>query len=464
MDTLHVVPCLEITINNASCKFAVYTLSPIIPVSVVLQPLTSARRHVIRPAARWGGASNKPIQVKVKSGVASAAPTAVPDSVPSTSRDAMASSTAVRPAVRLQIPLQPSTSGHTPPQPGSSTYTQSQPKPNTNSQKQDGTVAHKIEEPLAVTSIQTLSTSTVAKPNAVTSATPVLVHLQFQPSTSGRTQPRAGTSAHLVMELQASTSTTAAHCSRAATSTHVGDSTETQGMARRTQPQPGTSTQLQSSGTKAPQTHLIQVRNLKLIALPQQPSIQASALISQPQLQLRPQAVLQNGAPYHTQGNLIQIEPQPLAQAPAQAAQAPQVTPVIPPAVLIAAAPERLGPPEAGHRIILGSQALGNNPQPQAVAPGADPHALGHNTRVPNANVNPPAPPAPPAPTGLALAPNLERVNPAPGQVAVPPAPEEIPRIEDARPGPSVTRERPEQQPHIRALITGVVSIKQTKL
>lgn len=170
------------------------------------------------------------------------------------------------------------------------------------------------------------------------------------------------------------------------------------------------------------------------------------------------------------QGNLIQIEPQPLAQAPAQppvqAAQTLQVIPVVPPAVLIAAAPERLGPPEAGHRIILGSQVPGEavpNPPPQAGA-SAGPAIRGLSIRVTRVNSNPAVPPAPTAPVPvpggapLLIVPNPERGNPAPGQVAVPPVPEDIPRIEDARPGPSAPRERPDQHPHIRPLITVVVS------
>ncbi|KAF7650672.1 hypothetical protein LDENG_00122560 [Lucifuga dentata] len=443
----------------------------------ILEPLTPARRQVIRPAARWGGASNNLVQDICRSSVASVVPTADPDSVPSTSRDAKAGFPAVKPAVRLQIPLQPSTSGHAEPQPNSTAYTQSQPKPSTNAQKQDGTLAHKEEE--------TLSTSTVAKPIAI--ASPALVQallLQPQPSTSGLTQKRAGSSACIVVTPQASTPTAAAHCSRAASNTNSAASTETQAAASTsaqtqdnpqastssahlhtwTQPQPGTSMQLQASGTTLAKPHLIPLREVKLTVLPRQPSVQASALISQPLLQLRPQALLHSRPLNHTLGNLIQIEPQPLAQAPAQAFQVPQVTSVISPAVLIAAAPERLGPPEAGHRIILGSQAASINPPTQAGAPGADPPALSHNTRVPNANSNPPVPPAPVAsvpPTRVDAPPppNPERVNPAPGQVVVPPAPEELPQIEDARPGPSAAQERPEQQPHIRILITGVMDL-----
>lgn len=230
------------------------------------------------------------------------------------------------------------------------------------------------------------------------------------------------------------------------------------------QAQPGTSTQIT---TAAPHQHqAIKVKGVKLVILPQQPSIQASALITQPQLQIK------HPVSFNRLGNLIQIEPQPLAQSPTQtpvqAAQPLQVIPVIPPAVLVATAPERLGPPEAGHRIILGSQAPGEavpNPLPNSAGSSLAPPAPGINIRVES---NPPVPPAPAASVPdnggearlvLVPAPDQEQVNPAPGQVAVPPVPEEIPRIEDARPGPSAPRERAEQQPHIRALITGVLDL-----
>ncbi|PWA33247.1 hypothetical protein CCH79_00013687 [Gambusia affinis] len=133
---------------------------------------------------------------------------------------------------------------------------------------------------------------------------------------------------------------------------------------------------------------------------PQPPSIRPSALITQPQPQQRHKNFPSHNQP---QGNLVQIEPQPLAQAPAQT---PQATPVVPPAVLIAAAPERLG--------------------------GA---------------------------AGRVLVPTPEQVNPAPALVAVPPAPEAVPQIEDARPGPSAPQGRPDQQSHVRALISGVLDL-----
>ncbi|XP_069005711.1 E3 ubiquitin-protein ligase RNF216 [Embiotoca jacksoni] len=442
----------------------------------ILEPLTPARKHLIRPAAKWSGASHNLIQLLSQSSATSGAPTGDPGSAPSTSRDAK-STKANPPATR--------TSGHTLPQPGSPSRTPSQPKLNTNSQQQEGTSAHTNVELHAVSSVLIPSTSTNAKATAVSSRTSVQVFVQPQPGTSGLSQPQAGSSAHLPAEHQARTSAGATHCTCVATVTASSSSSKSHEKAStstltqdnpqastssehpqphiRTQPQPGTFTQLRSSGTASLQPHLIQA---------QQPSIQASALITQPKLQLRSQNPLQP-ASFRMQGNLIQIEPQPLAQAPAQAAvQPPQallVVPVNAPAVLIAAAPERLGPPDAGHRIILGSQAPGdavpNPPQRDGAFSVVQP-AGSNIIRVHKVNSNPPAPPAPstavPHNGGearLILAPNPERVNPGPALVAVPPAPEGIPQIEDARPGPSAAQERPGQQPHIRALISGVLDL-----
>ncbi|XP_076608657.1 E3 ubiquitin-protein ligase RNF216 isoform X1 [Chaetodon auriga] len=456
----------------------------------ILEPLTPARRHLIRPAAKWSGASHNLIQVVGHSSATPAVPTGDTGPAPSTSRDAKASSSTVRPAIRT--PVQPSTSGPTQPQPGSSSHTLSQPRLNTNSQQKDGTSAHIKVELHAVSSIQTPSTSTNAKASATISRAPLQVLIQPQPGTSGVTQPQAGSSAHTTVEPQTRNSTSATHYScavassskktqeKASTSTHSQDnpqaSTSSAQSRTRMQSQPGTSTQLQSTGTSAIRPHLIPVKEVKQDVRPQQPSIHASALITHPQLHLRPQNLLQPVSLNCMQGNLIQIEPQPLAQAPAQppvqAPQLPQVIPVIPPAVLIAAAPERLGPPEAGHRIILGSQAPGEavpNPPPQAGPSSMVQPARSLNIRVPNVNSNPPAPPAPTASVPhngrealviVAQAPNLERVNPAPGLVTVPPAPEGIPLIEDARPGPSAPRGRVEQQqPLVRTLITGVLDL-----
>lgn len=451
---------------------------------VFLQPLTPARRHVIRPAAKWSGASHN-IQVVGHSSATSGVLTGDAGSAPSTSRDAKATSSTVR--LAICTPVQSSASGHTQPQPGSSSSTLSQPKLKTNSQQQDGTSV----ELHTFSSTQTPSTSTNAKASATTSRAPLQELFQPQPSTSGLIQPQAGSSAHVKVELHVRPSTSATHysCAVASSSTKTQEkastsipsqdnpqaSTSSAQSHTQTQSQPATPTQVQSSGTTTLQPHLIQVKKVKLVVIPQQPSIQASALITQPQLQLRPPNLLQSVSLNRMQGNLIQIEPQPLAQAPAQppvqAPQPPQVTPVIPPAVLIAAAPERLGPPEAGHRIILGSQAPGEalpNLVPQAGASSMVPPTHSLNIRLPNVNSNPHAPPVPTAsvPTNrgdahfiLAPAPNPGRVNPALGLVAVPFVPEDIPRIEDARPGPSAPRETEEQPSLVRTLIAGVVSI-----
>lgn len=456
---------------NTSTLFV--SLDPLICLFCLLcfpfQSLTPSRRHVIRPAAKWSGASHN-IQVVGHSSATSGVLTGDPGSAPSTSRESQASSSTVRPAIRT--PVQSSTSQ---PQPDSASHTQSQP----NSQQQDGMSV----ELHAFSSVQTPSTSTNAKSSATTSRAPEVL-LQPQPSTSGLIQPQAGSSAHVTVEPQMRTSASAAHSSctvasfstktqeKACTSTPSQDnpqaSTSSAHSHKQTQSQPGTSMQSQSSETPTLKPHLMQVKEVKQVFVPQQPSGQASALITQPQLQLRPQNLLM-------QGNLIQIEPQPLAQAPAQAAfQAPQplqVTPVIPLAVLIAAAPERLAPPEGGHRIILGSQAPGEAvpytaPQTGASSMVPPTHIL--NVGLPHVNSNPHAPPvhtaSVPSNIGdarlvLAPAPNPERVIPAPGLVAVPPEPEGIPQIEDARPGPSAPRETDEQQSLIRTLISGVVSI-----
>lgn len=488
-----------ITISDDSDEEPV-TLVPASPVLVpddaddddvsILEPLTPARRHIIRPAAKWSGALNL-IQVSGQSSSTSVDPTGEPSYAPSTSRGANAVLSLLRQAMQPQTPVQSDTSGHTQPQPGSSTATLSQPKLSTNSLQQDGTLAHTKVEPQVDSSTETPSTSINAKTNAVTSRISVQVHLQ--PGTSGHTQLYADSSAQTEMEPQASTSTSATLSSCANTvsrtcstktqkktspSTHTQDNPQASTSSVHahapspihTQPQPGTSKQNQPSKTVTlpplQHPHLFQVKDVKLVVLPQQPNTQTPALITQPQVQIQPQGLLQPlSVKFIQSGNLIQVEPQALAHAPAkapvQAPKAPQVIPVIPPAVLIAAAPERLGPPEAGHRIILGSQA------PGGAVPNSQLQAHNDfNIIVRNANVNPPAPPAPtasvPNDRGEAhLFPvlNPERAVPGPGLVAVPPAPEDIPQIEDARPGPSAPREKLEQQPHIRSLITGVLDL-----
>ncbi|KAG7471465.1 hypothetical protein JOB18_046404 [Solea senegalensis] len=481
-----------ITISDDSDEEPV-TLVPGSPVLVpddadddisILEPLTPSRRHVIRPAAKWSGVSPNLIQVVGHTNAPPAVSIGGPSSAPSTSRDASTSCAVVRPAIQTQTTVPSGTSGDTKPQPGSSSFTLTQSKLNTKSQQKDGTSTHTSMEPHAVSSVQNPSTSTIAKAVEISSRAPIRILNQPQPSTSGLAHPRADSSANVPEEMQASTSAStscavavSASTSSIKTEKLASTSTLSQGNPQastssaqsqshtRMQPEPGTSTQLQSSGTTTLQPHLIQVKEVKLVVFPQQPR----TLITQPQLQLRTQNLVQSVSLNRMQGNLIQIEPKPLAQAPAQppvrATQPPQVISVIPPTVLIAAAPQRLGPPEAGHRIILGSQAPGEAP-PQPGVSGVGPSVHRINIRVPHVNTNPAVPPAPAASVHhnggearLVTAPNPERVNPLPGVVAVPRAPEDIPQIEDARPGPSAPREVPQQDPHIRGLITVVLDL-----
>ncbi|XP_029014332.1 E3 ubiquitin-protein ligase RNF216 [Betta splendens] len=427
----------------------------------ILEQQTPARRHVIRPAAKWNGACRTLVQHVTHKRSSSGISTGHPDPAPSTSRDASAtSSSTAQPAIKTQTPVQCSSSGRTQAQPGPSSCSLSQPQVDTHSHPQGGTLACTDAD----SSIQTSSTSTNAKANAVSSRSPTV--FQPQPSTSGLSKPQAAPSAHSSVEPQASTS---AGATRIQEKTSATTFTQDKSQSSTSWVQPGTSTQLLSSQTALLRPPVLQVKEVKVVVHPHHPSIQASTLITQPQLHLRRQNLQQPFSINGMQGNLIQIEPQPLAQAPAQPPvqppQPPQVVPVIPSAVLIAAAPERLGPQEAGHRIILGSQAPGEavpNPLPPASA-----HNV--NIRVIRANSNPPAPPVPVASVPnyvrvearavLASAPNHERVNAAPGLVVVPPGPEDLPQIEDARPGPSAPRERLEQHSHIQTLVTGVLDL-----
>ncbi|XP_017272065.1 E3 ubiquitin-protein ligase RNF216 [Kryptolebias marmoratus] len=403
----------------------------------ILEPTVPARRPVIRQAAVWSVISQ--IQSVGQSSTPSVVPKRDPGSAPSTSRDAKTT----QPATHTQTAAPPGSPGLLEPQPGpSSSHTQSQPKHHTHIQHQDGTSARTNVELHAVP-----STSTNAKASAASPKT----HALFYPQPGTSAQP------HLPVERQAGVPAGAtrfsapatASCSSAQTQEKASTSRQTpesaQASTSSVHPQPGTSTLLQSNGAA-----FVQPKAVKPLVLPQQPSICASALISQPQLPPRLQKPLQHSTRGQMQGNLIQIEPQLLAQAPAQPAQNPQVIPVVPPAVLVAAAPERLGPPEAGHRIILGSQAPGE------LVP--NPPACSHNVRLPNGNPNPPEPHNG-GDAGLILAPNPEQVNPAPVLVAVRPALEDIPQIEDARPGPSAPQERPDQRSLVRALITGVLDL-----
>ncbi|XP_013868326.1 E3 ubiquitin-protein ligase RNF216 [Austrofundulus limnaeus] len=404
----------------------------------ILEPPVLAHRPVIRQAATW--VRTNQIQFVVQSSTASRVPSGDPGSALSTSRDAKTS----QPAAHTQSAAPPGSPGLLEPQPGpSSSHTQSQPKLHTHIQHQDGTPACTEVEIHFVP-----STSTNAKACATSSQTQRLFNPQ--PGTSAPSQPR-------LSEQQTSVSAgatqypapTTASCSaqtqeRPSTSRPTPDGA--QPSTSSASPQPGTSTQVQA--VVLPHSSIVKG---KLVLLPQQPSVQASALISQPQLPQRLQWQKLVVSPNSREVNLIQIEPQSLAQAPTQPAvqpaQNPQVLPVVPPAVLVAAAPERLGPPEAGHRIILGSQVPAE-PVPNPLAPN-------HNIRLPNRNADPPEPHNG-GEAGLLRPPNPQQVNPAPVLVAVPPAPEDIPQIEDARPGPSAPQDRPDQRPLVRALITGV--------
>ncbi|KAM6914013.1 uncharacterized protein PEZ65_014496 [Lycodopsis pacificus] len=69
----------------------------------ILKPLTPAHRRVIRTAAKRSRASHKLIQVVGHSSATSRVPTGGPGSAPSTSRDAKANSSAVRPAIRTPV-------------------------------------------------------------------------------------------------------------------------------------------------------------------------------------------------------------------------------------------------------------------------------------------------------------------------------------------------------------------------
>ncbi|XP_019732955.1 E3 ubiquitin-protein ligase RNF216 [Hippocampus comes] len=397
----------------------------------ILEPRAPARRHVIRPAAKWSGASQNLSKVGANSGALMRDPFA-----PSTSRDAIAHTSAVRTSVLTQA------------------------NPITNSQQpQTGTPQEIKVEARVDSSTQTQSTSVLAP--AVTQGAE---HLQ--PSTSGPVcstgqllaRPQPSTS-HGVVSKTFPASTTSQE--RACKSTSVQDNPQASTSSAEPQPKASTSTQFQPSGSAKLVAQLLQEKQLN-------PVIRAFALITQPQQQNKaqttPQPVL-----HPMRGNLTQIEPHPLAQAPAQTpAQAPpthRVAPRIQSAVLIAAAPQRLGPPEAGHQIMLGSQAAGKagfNPRPLGGTSSAFPQA--HI----NENLNHPAGPAPAVLVphnriqmhqNLDLGPNPERVNPVPGLVAFPPDPEDFPRIEDARPGPSEPHERLELQQHIRTLIRGVLDL-----
>ncbi|KAM9780662.1 E3 ubiquitin-protein ligase RNF216 [Neosynchiropus ocellatus] len=411
-----------ITISDDSDEEPV-TSKPAVPVVVpdddddvsILEQITPSRRHIIRPAAKWSRASTVP-SVGPSSACFGDSKADPGSAAPSTSGDAS--------AVRISVLIEP--------QPGTSS-SHTQPKSDTHAQPP---TAHLQVEFRAISSVQTTSTDSQANP--ISSRAPVTAPTQAA-GTAGLTKHPPVVPAPPSVS-QAATS--------APSSGALSTNTAAAAAATRDNPPSGRSSPRlpRTARTSTPPSTSFQPMKVKSEVQPQQP-VQAFALVTDPHP--RPQTVQR--PMFRLQGNLIQIEPRPLAQAPAHAPPpAPQAPQISQPTVLIAAAPERLGPPEAGHRIILGSQA--------PVGPGANvllPHHL--NTGMPYLSRSTQAAPGP---SGEARA-NPEVVNPAPApaQVVVPPAPEDVPRIEDARPGPSVPRERPELSRHVRTLVAGVLDL-----
>ncbi|XP_057673037.1 E3 ubiquitin-protein ligase RNF216 isoform X2 [Corythoichthys intestinalis] len=372
----------------------------------ILEQIVPARKHVIRPAAKWSGTPQILIKVYGNSMAIPGDP-----STPSTSRDGVAHSAAV----------------------STSVYTQ--PDHTGNQQQQNAATPQEIKMEAQVnSSSQTRSTSSLAE--AVTLGAPQgEKHILPKASRlSSHTiplvdSPLPSTShSDISKTLPVSTKTQKMACKRT--------STEDNPQASTSSAEPPSKARISIEHWPSGSRNSVPQHQLEKTVFPPQP-IRAYALITQPQQEnSRPQTAGQAAlGPMH--GSLIQIEPQPLAQAPGQAlAQEPhstQVAPQMHSAVLIAAAPQRLGPPEMGHQIMLGSQAAakaGPNPQPQ----------VGTSNAFSQTHVNPP-------------------LNPVPGLVAYPPVPEEIPRIEDARPGLSKPTEILEMENHVRALITGVLDL-----
>ncbi|XP_055769373.1 arginine-glutamic acid dipeptide repeats protein-like isoform X2 [Salvelinus fontinalis] len=190
-----------------------------------------------------------------------------------------------------------------------------------------------------------------------------------------------------------------------------------------------------------------------------QPPLEPQALLlTQPPLE--PQALLLTHAFQMQQPRTLHLQPVP--QVAPQPVPTPQRWPAGPcgvpaPAVLIAAAPERLGPPETGHRITLGSQTPGGlDPRPGAPL-------LTHNRPLPlepQVVVDRPATQPPFPIPALAVPLNPNPIVPAPVVPVVP----VVPRAAEERAGPSVQQEvqepeRPQLQPHVRALVRGVVDL-----
>ncbi|XP_067089632.1 E3 ubiquitin-protein ligase RNF216 [Osmerus mordax] len=425
-------------------------------VSILEPSMAPVRRRMIRPAAAWTRSSGH------ASAFSRARSTVTP------SRDAQTNTTQIRPLIRAQTQPQPGPSTSTQPQPGPSTSTQPQPGPSTSTQPQPGPSTSTQPQPGPSTSTQPQpGPSTQPQPGPSTQPQPgPSTSTQPQPGPSTQPQPEPPTST----ELQPGPSTSTQPHPGPSTSTHPqpGPCTSTElqpGPSTSTQPQPGPSTSTQPLTT--PPTE-------EVVLTETQPST-----LSHP----RPRQILQ-------QARLIwgpQVHPQFLRPPPQHRPQGPRPqTPsaAMAPTVLIAAAPERLGPPETGHRITLGSQAAAGaqpNPNTQDRAPQwgqkrgvppLEPQVVVVYQPVPNLDpvatvshpegANPVVQPNPPALAlgpALTLAANAPALGPAPN----PPAPAAMPRLEEERPGPSAPRwgqgEDGSVPPHVRALVQGVLDL-----
>ncbi|XP_062334328.1 E3 ubiquitin-protein ligase RNF216 [Osmerus eperlanus] len=412
-------------------------------------------------------------------------PSTQPQPGPSTSthpQPGPSTSTQPQPGPSTSTQPQPGPSTSTQPQPGPSTSTQPQPGPSTSTQPQPGPSTSTQPQPGPSTSTQPQpgpSTSTQPQPGPSTSTQPhpgPSTSTQPQPGPSTSTQPQPGPSTYTQPHPGPSTSTQPQPGPCTSTELQPGPSTSTHpqpGPSTSTQPQPGPSTSTQPQ--PGPSTSTLTTPPTEEVVLTEtQPST-----LSHP----RPRQILQ-------QARLIwgpQVHPLFLRPPPQHRPQGPRPqgpSAAMAPTVLIAAAPERLGPPETGHRITLGSQAAAGaqpNPNTQDRAPQwgqkrgvppLEPQVVVVYQPVPNLDpvatvshpegANPVVQPNPPALAlgpALTLAANAPALGPAPN----PPAPAPMPRLEEERPGPSAPRwgqgEEGSVPPHVRALVQGVLDL-----
>ena len=242
--------------------------------------------------------------------------------------------------------------------------------------------------------MNTPTTSKDTGANNPVSRSPVQAESQRlpQPSTSAQvygsasapvvTQPQPGSRLHTKAEPQARAQpNSCAHTQAKAVDARTADSPSVKQLPANTTPQASSSTQTQ------PHVEHIQV-NLGL----QQPGLQAPNPPRQPQ----PQALKRCMPLDVKKGNVAQITEHPpkAPQRPVAPAHSPERRGS---AVLIATAPERLGPPEAGHQITLGSQPVGEAnrmAEPQAGASNQGQHQVLvlNNPPAPNPNARVPNP------------------------------------------------------------------------